>query len=167
MALMPDPMEALVSLQAIVRRGPQVMQREGLKVQAAERAPGVQVILDTPLGNTRITYAKIEQGRVKALAIFVHHDPIDGIPTFNIGYAVPEFYRGRGWGADIVEQAIQEMRLGLGRKGVPRFYVEAVVGVDKIPSHRVAEKVISSSPISSTDSFTELPVKAYTRLVEC
>ncbi|MBP3061996.1 GNAT family N-acetyltransferase [Ectopseudomonas chengduensis] len=154
-----DPMEALVSLQREIRRG--------MQTHPTEMSPSVRVIHDQPTGIARYTYAKIEHGRVKAISIFVHHEPIDGIPCFNLGYAVPEAYCNRGWAKEIVEQGIQELRLGLGRHGVKSFYVEAVVGKDNLASQRVASKVISDTPVEGTDSESGEAILAYTRLVEC
>ncbi|NNJ16722.1 GNAT family N-acetyltransferase [Pseudomonas putida CSV86] len=154
-----DPMDALVSLQREVRRG--------MPTDPTELSPGVRVVLDQPNGVIRYTYARIEHGRVKAIAIFVHHEPIDGVPCFNLGYAVPEAYCNRGWAGMIIEQGIQELRHGLGRHGAKSFYVEAVVGADNIASQRVASKIISDSPTAGIDSESGEPVLQYTRLVEC
>lgn len=154
-----DPMEALVSLQKEVRRG--------MPTNPTDLNPGVRVVLDHPNGITRYTYARIEHGRVKSIALFVHHEPINGVPSFNLGYAVPEAYRNRGWATAIVEQGIQELRQGLGRHGVKSFYVEAVVGTENLASQRVASKVISDAPVAGTDSESGEPILAYTRLVEC
>lgn len=154
-----DPMDALVSLQREVRRG--------MPTHPCDLSPGLRVILDQPNGVTRYTYARIEHGRVKAIALFVHHEPIDGVPCFNVGYAVPEAYRNRGWASEIVEQGIQELRQGFGRHGAKSFHVEAVVGKDNLASLRVASKVISNAPIEGTDSESGEPVFAYTRLVVC
>lgn len=154
-----DPMGALVSLQREVRRG--------MPTHPVDLSPGLKVVLDQPNGVTRYTYARIEHGRVKSIALFVHHEPIDGVPCFNLGYAVPEVYRNRGWACEIVEQGIQELRRGLGRHGVKSFYVEAVVGKDNLASLRVASKIISNTPIEGTDSESGESVFAYLRLVEC
>lgn len=125
-----------------------------------------RVVLDQPNGVTRYTYARIEHGRVKAIALFVLHEPIDGIVCFNIGYAVPEAYRQRGWAKQIVEAGIQELSAGLGRHGVTQFYVEAVVGKENIASQRVASAVLANDPIEGTDSESGQPVFSYTRLVQ-
>lgn len=154
-----DPMAALVSFQKEVRRG--------MPTHPADLCPEIRVVLDQPNGITRYTYARIEHGRVKSIALFVLHDPIDGVPCFNLGYAVPEAYRNRGWATEIVEQGIQELRRGLGRHGVNSFYVEAVVSKNNLASHRVASKVISDAPVAGTDSESEEPILAYTRLIEC
>ncbi|EJN17834.1 hypothetical protein PMI36_05251 [Pseudomonas sp. GM79] len=154
-----DPMDALVSLQREVRRG--------MPTQSGDLNHWIKVVLDQPNGVIRYTYARVEHGRVKAIAIFVLHEPIGGVPCFNLGYAVPEAYRNRGWACEIVEQGIQELRHGLGRHGAKSFYVEAVVGKDNFASLRVASKIISETPIEGTDSESGEPVLAYTRLVEC
>lgn len=154
-----DPMDALVSLQREVRRG--------MPTNPCDLYPGLRVVLDQPNGIIRYTYARIEHGRVKAIALFVHHEPIDGVPCFNLGYAVPDAYRGRGWAPEIVEQGVQELRQGLGRHGVKSFYVEAVIGKDNLASQRVATKVISIDSIESNDSESGEPVLAFKRLVTC
>lgn len=155
-----DPMEALVSLQQAVRR-------ESVTAQPAVLARGISVLVDQPNGVLRYTYARIEHGRVKAIAIFIPHEPINGVPCFNLGYAVPETYRNRGWASEIVEQGIQELRHGLARHGVTSFYVEAVIGQDNLASQRVAHRVISDSPVGGTDSESGQPIFAFTRHVNC
>jgi len=154
-----DPMDALVSLQREVRRG--------MPTNPTELSPGVRVVLDQPNGVIRYSYARIEHGRVKSIAIFVHHEPINGVPCFNLGYAVPEAYRNRGWAGLIIEQGIQELRRGLGRHGAKSFYVEAVVGTDNLASQRVASKIISDAPVAGIDSESGVPILQYTRLIEC
>lgn len=154
-----DPMEALLSLQQEVRRG--------LTTHPAQHVDNVRVVLDQPNGVTRYTYARIEHGRVKSIAILVHHEPIDGIPCFNLGYAVQEHYRTRGLAKEIVTQAISEMRNGLGRHGIKSFYVEAVVGRGNIPSQRVALAVISDQATEGTDFESGEPIFCYKRLVHC
>lgn len=153
------PMDALVSLQREVRRG--------VPTQHCHLSPGVRVILDQPNGVLRCTYARIEHVRVKALSLFVRHEPIDHVPCFNLGYAVQEAYRNRGGASEIVEQDIQELGQGFGQHGAKSFYVEAVVGKNNLSSLRVASKVISNIPIEGTDSESGEPVFANTRLVVC
>lgn len=158
MAKLPDPMDTLAGFQAAVRRG-------AIEIRPGEIHPGIRVAHDQPEGTPRLTYAKVEHGRVKALAVFVATTPISGAPCFNIGYAVPEAYRGKGWGKEILAQAIDEMQNGFARSGVKKFYVEAIVGVDNEPSKRLAAHVISDNPKSTTDGETGQAVLAYTRLI--
>ncbi|HDS1721730.1 N-acetyltransferase [Pseudomonas putida] len=153
-----DPMDALVSLQQAVRRG--------FPTDPTGQGKDIRVVHDNPNGIPRYTYARIEHGRVKAIAILHVHAPIDGIACFALGYAVPEAYRNRGWAKQIVEAGIQELSAGLGRHGVEQFYVEAVVGQDNIASQRVANAVVSSEHTEGTDSESGLPVFSYTRLVK-
>lgn len=66
-------------------------------------------------GRVRYTYARIEHGRVKAMAMFVSVEQIDGTPFFQVGYAVPETYRGKGWAIEMLEQGLDELSNGLAR----------------------------------------------------
>jgi len=152
----------MISLQSL-----QQQIRKGMPTQPGALSPSIQVIADKPAGVQRYSYARLEQGRVKALAIFVDCDPIDGIPCFNLGYAVPEFYRKRGYASEIIEKGIAELRHGLGRHGIKAFYVEAVVSNDNIASQRVASKVISTTYTETTDAEASCSILAYLRLVNC
>lgn len=60
-----DPMDALVSRQRKVGRR--------IRTNPIELSPGFRFVLDQPNGVVRYTYALIEHGRVKSIAIFVHH----------------------------------------------------------------------------------------------
>ena len=156
---MTDPLQALVSLQAEIRKG--------MLTHPTEKYPSVRVVLDTKNGHVRYTFARIEHGRVKALAMFVSVDQIDGIRCFQVGYAVPEAYRGKGWAIEILEQGLEELSNGLSQHGVKKFYVEAVIGTSNLASIGVAKRVLSMTPVSTTDSFSGEPAFAFTRLVEC
>ena len=50
--------------------------------------------------------------------------------------------------------------------GLSVFYVEAIVGADNKPSQRVAEHVISDTPVPVTDQVSGLPAFRYVRKVE-
>lgn len=156
---MTDPLQALVSLQAAIRKG--------MATQAAEKYRSVRVLVEEIDGRVRCTYARIEHGRVKALAMFVSVDQIDGVACFQIGYAVPEAYRGRGWATEILHQGLDELTHGLVRHGAKQFYVEAVVGISNVASIRVATKFLSDSRVPTTDSVSGEPALAFTRLVTC
>ena len=156
---MTDPLQALVSLQTEIRKG--------MPTHPTEKYPSVRVVLDERNGRVRYTYARIEHGRVKAMAMFVSMDKIDGIGCFQVGYAVPETYRGRGWAIEILEQGLDELSKGLARHGVEKFYVQAVVGTSNLASIRVATRSLSNAPVSTIDSVSEEPALAFTKLVEC
>lgn len=156
---MTDPFQALVSLQAEIRKG--------MPTHPTEKYPSVRVMLDERNGRVRYTYARIDNGRVKAMAMFVSVEQIDGISCFQAGYAVPEAYRGRGSAIQILEQGLDELSNGLARHGVEKFYVEAVVGTSNLASIGVAKRVLSTEPVSTVDSVSGEPAFAFTRLVEC
>lgn len=156
---MTDPLQALVSLQAEIRKG--------MPTHPTEKYPSVRVVVDERNGRARYTYARIEHGRVKAMAMFVSTDKIDGIGSFQVGYAVPETYRGRGWAIEILKQGLDELSNGLARHGAKQFYVQAVVGTSNLASIGVATRLLSETPVSTTDSVSGEPALAFTRLVDC
>ncbi|MNE81585.1 hypothetical protein D3C80_1782480 [compost metagenome] len=124
-------------------------------------------MLDRPNGETRITYAMVDFGRVRAFVTYVSADPVHGVPCFGVGYAVPEKFRRQGLAAKIIDKSIDEMKHGLARNGIQKFYIEAVVGESNIASRKVAEKVISATPDrTGLDEFSGEPAITYLRLIE-
>jgi predicted acetyltransferase len=99
---------------------------------------------------------------VTAFVIFGVCEPIDGILCCAIGHAVPEAYRNQGRAKEAVRAALSEMRHLHGHP----FYVEAIVGADNKPSQRVAEQVISDTPVAVTDQISGLPAFRYVRKIE-
>ncbi len=63
------------------------------------------------------------------MAMFVSMEKIDGIGCFQVGYAVPDTYRSRGWTKENLEQELGELSNGLARHGVEKFYLQAVVSL--------------------------------------
>jgi hypothetical protein len=159
MPQMTDPLNALNSFQSALRRGE-------IYPQQCETDSSLHVLLDRPNGEIRLTYVRLNHGKVTALATFVSGDPMDGLPCFNVGYAVPEKYRRRGRAKDIVNAAINEMKHGFSRTRAASFYVEAIVGVDNIASQHVASVTISTDPIPVTDEVSGLPALHYVRKID-
>lgn len=155
---MADPHEALVSFQKQVRRG--------LELTPGTLDPGILVHMDQPNGQARFTYARIVDNVAIALAMFVLSEPIDGVPCFGLGYAVPKKYRRRGNATAIARDGLAELQHGLARGGISSFYIEAVVGIDNLPSQRVSEKVVSAIHTKITDSVSGFPALRYVRKLE-
>lgn len=81
-----DPMDALVDF----RRA--IAQRE-IPVQPADFHPDIFLHVDQPAGAPKYTYALVEGGEVTAVALLALTEPIEGVPTFQLGYAVMESRR--------------------------------------------------------------------------
>ena len=156
---MTDPMDALVSLQAALDAGT-------VKMRPAELYPELQVLLDRPQGEVRLTYARLEAGVVQYIAILVSAEPVNRVPCFALGCAVTKSMRGRGFATEIARQAIAELQNGLKRNGVRQFYVEAVVAKSNEPSNRLAKSLLSDSPSRGTDAISGEPVFCYLKLFE-
>jgi hypothetical protein len=158
LAKMTDPSDALTSFQQALRDGL-------IEVHAGTIDPELYVHLDHPNGTPRFTYGRHKGDVITALVVLAMCEPIDGVPCFQIGYAVPEDYRSQGRAKSIVDAAIAELKHGLGRNKIDSFYVEAIVGVDNEASKRVATTTISTTPVAVTDKYSGLPALQYLRKV--
>jgi hypothetical protein len=159
MAAMTDPSEAMKSFQHALAAGQ-------ISLQKGELDQSLYVHVDQPNGLARFTYVRLSGPTVVAFVEFVIVDPVDGLPCFHIGYAVPEAYRGQGKAKSVVGAGIAELKNGLSRAHPgATFYVEAVVGTDNKASKRVAESTISTMPDAITDNVSGLPALHYRRKV--
>jgi RimJ/RimL family protein N-acetyltransferase len=156
---MTDPSDALASFQQALLDGQ-------IQLQQGAHDRNLFVHSNRPDGVTRrLTYVRLNRQTVAALAMFVMTEPLDGLPCFHIGYAVPEAYRGNGHAKSIVESSIAELKHGLLRNNISTFYVEAIVGTDNKASNRVAVATISATPVAVTDELSGLPAFQYVRKV--
>ena len=104
---------------------------------------------------------QLEDGQVTAFVEFAPWQPIDGLMCMQIGYAVPESYRGKGLATKAVTAAIAELQHGLKRGGIVEFCIEAMIDVKNVASQRVAMKTISDRPVETTDSISGLQALHY------
>lgn len=120
---------------------------------------------DTPNGEPRMTYVRLNEARqVTVLIQFLRADPYEGQPCFDAAWAVPTEFRGKGRACEAFLAAVRELR-----HSVPRgkaFYVEAVVGVDKVASRKTAERAFGSPGIPGIDSNSGEPILQFVRLIE-
>jgi hypothetical protein len=155
---MTDPFDALTSFQQAYLNGE-------ISLQAGELDPDLFLHVDHPTGVPRFAYVRFDRQSVTALAMMIPTEPMNGLPSFQVGVAVPEAHRGRGHAKSIVAAAIAELRHGLSRNKISSFYVEAVVSIDNEPSKRVAEATISATPVAVTDEVSGLPALHYVRKI--
>ena len=159
MPAMINPMDGMVSFQQALLDGE-------IDVVDGSIDTKVAVYMDRPQGQMRLTYVRLSPSKiVQAMAIFAPVEPIERLPTFQVGYAVPPEYRGKGLAKAIVESGIAELKNGFGRNGIKTFWVEAVVGADNLVSQRVAEAVISKLGKPTTDTHSGVAALQYTRKV--
>jgi len=130
-----NPMEAFKTFEPALKTGM-------LQVQPGTVHPEILIHLDMPDGKMRITYARLQNNTVVAIAIIIPAEYEDGLPVYQIGYAVPQHLRKRGVGKAIAQAAIDEFTAGMARNGIVHFYIEAIVGVKNIASQKVADSVI-------------------------
>jgi hypothetical protein len=159
MPAMTDPMDALIDF----RRA--IAQRE-IRVQPADFHPDIFVHVDQPAGAPRYTYALVEGGEVTAVALLALTEPIEGVPTFQLGYAVMESRRGAGRAQRVAMTAINEICRGLRRNGFPKLYFEAVVDRENMVSLHIAEKVIGGPRTECLDHDSGVPAIQFQCLVD-
>jgi hypothetical protein len=159
MQQMTDPSAALASFQQALIAG-------DIAIQPGALDKAIFVHSDRPNGYPRLTYVRLKGRNVTALVMYVRIEPIDDIPTYAVGYAVPDQYRAQGRAKDIIGASVTELTVGLARNGIARFYIEAVIGVDNLASQRVAAATLNAHPTSITDSVSGQPALHYLRLVE-
>jgi hypothetical protein len=146
-----DPMGTLKSLETALG--------SGIALMDCELNPGIDLILDFPAGEQSMSYANIEHGAVKSLAVLLPLEPIAGI------------YRRQGLAVEIVEVAIAELRHGLGRNGIIECYIEATVAAHNVGAQKVALKTLSIKFDEIVDEAFDTGAGAhcyrYRRLVRC
>jgi hypothetical protein len=151
---MTDPYDALTSFQKALRAGI-------LDIHRCELDPKLFVHPDRAGGVMRLTYVYLDRKTVTAFTNFVQTEPFEGLPCFQIGYAVPPAYRKQGRATALVKAAIAEMLHGFSRNKVPEFYVEAIVGRDNLASQKVAAKVLEQVGREIVDSHSGKPALSY------
>lgn len=156
---LPDVAGALKSFQ-------QALAANAITVQRGDLDRDMLVHMDSPNGETRLSYARMAGRTVVALVQFIPCDPIEGEPCFNVGWAVAEAYRRQGRAYGAVVAAIKEMQNGFNRAGMKSFWVEAIVGEDNVASQRLAEKVLSEPVKKASDSYSGDPIIQYLRRID-
>jgi len=122
------------------------------------------VLFDEVEDEKRLTYAYMQDGLAKGIAIYIMNGIDDGKPYFQVGYAVAEKFRNQGIAQKLLKMSIDELAHGF-RQHFSSFYVEAVVSVSNKESQRVAEKVIGGVAEEIIDEHSGEPALRYTLYV--
>lgn len=159
MSQMTDPMNALRELQ-------KALDNNWVQLTPCDIHKEISVIVDQPNGVVRVTYALVKNGTVRAVSLFALTEPVEGLPCFNVGYAVLEEARGKGIGTEIVRKGIEEIYRGFARNGHKEFYIEAVVGLENHASNSIAKKLISNTPARGQEHFSDEEAFQYLRKLQ-
>lgn len=154
---MTNPHDGLVSFQ-------EALDKSLIRPAKCKLHTDISILHDDAEGTPRLTYALIENGKVKATVVGVVVEPIEGIPCVALGYAVAEQYRGQGLAKDILEKSIDELTFGF-KQHMDKLYIESIVGVDNIASQKLSARYISSNPDKITDEHSGLPALHYFKLL--
>jgi hypothetical protein len=154
-----NPMDALKTLQPAIDAGK-------VSLQQCTLHKDLWVLVDFPGGELRTTYAVLEDEHVQCIVQLLQAEPIKGIPCLSIGYATMEGARKRGLASSTVPKAIEEMRVGLRKHGIRRFYVEAVVSTENKASQKVALHALGPSAKTGTDHFSGEAILQFVKLIK-
>ncbi|HED2522696.1 TPA: GNAT family N-acetyltransferase [Klebsiella aerogenes] len=158
MPAMTDPHVGLISFQ-------EALDNNLLELHKCTVHPDLSLHYDQPEGEPRFTYALIEDGKVKATAVFIRDEVMeDGLPCFGLGYAVAEGFRGQGLGYEIVEKSLAEFEHGI-KRHMAKFYIETLVDKDNIPSQKISARHINPESRETTDQYSQTPSYHYEKLI--
>jgi len=121
--------------------------------------------VDYPGGELRTTYVALENGMAQCIVQFLGAEPVDNIPCLSIGYATMVSAQNRGLASSTVAKAIDDMRQGLAKHGIRRFYVEAIVSQSNEYSQKVAQRTLGPAVKYGVNHFSGEPIYQYLRLV--
>jgi GNAT superfamily N-acetyltransferase len=141
----------------------QSLLRGEVRLHASEVDPELYVYADQTADAPRFTYVRLIGLVVTAYAVMEMTEPMQGLPCFQAGVAVPEAYRGKGYGERVLEAAIAELKDGLARNNAPSFYVKATIGMNDEAFKKVAQAIISAAPATVTDPVSGLLALEYVR----
>lgn len=153
MSAMTDPHEGLISFQRALKG------RE-IHLHRCRTDENLYVHVDKPTSEVvRYTYTRLLRNGVSTgISILVMVDPYEGLPCFQVGYAVPEKLRGKGFATDVLTASIKELRAGLTLNGVNvPLFIEAMIDKKNEASIRVAEKVLGPRLRETVDKETGTP----------
>lgn len=153
-----NPADSLVNFQHALLHGL-------IQLSSCVIHPEMKVLFDNAEGTPRITYAFVDEKVVRGVAIYVPVDSVDGKPCFAVGYAVADEYKNQGVGTQLLQSSIEEMQAGF-RATFPDFYIEAIVGVDNIPSNKLAQKIISRTSNPGSDAYSGKPINQYLKYIK-
>ncbi len=148
----PDPSAALQAVQRDLHQIP---------LKPSETDPNLLFHLDQPGGMARLTFVRLQDRTVTAMAVFFAADPVDNVLLFHGFYAVPEAYRNQGRAKDILRAALRQIEHGFARTEVSAIRVEMVVDAANAAAQQVAAAAISPDPVAITDEVSGRPALRY------
>ena len=122
------------------------------------------VLFDDVPDGKRITYALVDDKKVKATIIFAPNGFFEGKPCFQIGYAVDKEFRQQGIAKQALRMAIEELTHNF-NKSIPSFFIEAIVSPSNLASLHIAENIVGGTRDEIVDRLSSEKAIRFTRQV--
>lgn len=119
---------------------------QGMPLDAGELEENYKFYYDEPGNGRRFSFVKIVNREAQSLVIFGLENPIDGLTCYNVGYAVKESCRGRGFAMEAINYGLKKLITQLSHERLKAFYLEALVDQSNVHSINVAKKFFSNEP---------------------
>lgn len=155
---MANPMDAIISTQEAFD--------SGANFDSNTLDAGYYMVHDNPEnGLERYCFIKVVDKEIQAMSIFGLEDPINGTTCYSVSYAVKESHRRRGLAMDSVKHGLKKLTQELTRKGLKKFYLEAVIDRTNENSIKVAKKIFPSQGIPIEDDESGTPAFLFLKLI--
>jgi len=158
MAGMTDPMDSLILLQ-------RALDESLVSFDPCEKHPEVAVHYDTPNNTARFTYVIFKGKVAQSIALFVMTEPVGAVSCFQMGWATIESARGQGLATNVVSKGLSELKSGMKRNGINKFFIEAIIAESNIQSIKLADRLFTEKAKACTDSFSGVSAIQFLELV--
>ena len=143
MSEMADPIVILNRFQEVLD--------QGMPLDSDELEENYKFYYDEPENGRRFSFVKVINREAQSLVIFGLEDPIEGLTCYNVGYAVKESFRGRGFAIEAINHGLKKLIKQLSDEGIKKFYLEALIDKNNINSISVAKRFFSDEPVLTID----------------
>jgi GNAT superfamily N-acetyltransferase len=157
-----DPSIPLKSFEKAVNK-----KDKALTIRLSELDLTYRIVFDNPEPDvTRITIGKFWGRNLIGYVQVVPAEDIEGVPAFGLGWAVSESHQRKGYGKQIVEQAVIEVKDLFAKKGLHDFWLEAIVGDTNKASNKVAVHSFGPHVKHSFDTNSGAPIFQYWKRIQ-
>lgn len=121
-----------------------------IELQKGRFSDDIFVHADSPMGSPRVTYVMfnpLDKKEVISRCVFIFDRVRDGVPVFQMDWAVVPAFKGKRFGIKTATKAMTEFVGGMLPKSENGFFIEAVVDEGNEASIKIARNLIGNEEI--------------------